>query len=150
MHAPQGIPLCIGHFPMEQRNVEVQKKKKVAMAMAMAELRLWAAIVSRTSPLRPSLTRSRPLSTASHHKPTTTTNANANAIDDIPAASGASQIASRGWQITSEVDSDWRSHAAAVARSVDLIKSRLQVRVLCFGRNRSLLRFVAFRSQSAN
>ena len=146
MHAPQGIPLCIGHFPMEQRNVEVQKKKKVAMAMAMAELRLWAAITSRTSPLRPSLTRSRPLSTASHHKPTTSSNANANAIDDTPAASGASQIASRGWQITSEVDSDWRSHAAAVARSVDLIKSRLQVRVLCFGRYRSLLKFVAFKS----
>jgi hypothetical protein len=41
--------------------------------------------------------------------------------------SGAADVASRGWQIHEEDDSDWRSHAAAIARSIQLIKARLQV-----------------------
>lgn len=40
--------------------------------------------------------------------------------------SGAADVASRGWQIHEEDDSDWRSHAAAIARSIQLIKARLQ------------------------
>ena len=40
---------------------------------------------------------------------------------------GAAEVAARGWHISPESESDWRSHAAAVARSVDLIKARLQV-----------------------
>lgn len=46
--------------------------------------------------------------------------------DGIPRG-GAAEVAARGWQISAESESDWRSHAAAVARSVDLIKARLQV-----------------------
>jgi peptide chain release factor 2 len=36
-------------------------------------------------------------------------------------------IADKGWTILPEADSDWRSHAAAVAQSVKLIKKRLKV-----------------------
>lgn len=36
-------------------------------------------------------------------------------------------IASKGWTILDEGESDWRSHAAAIAQSVQLIKKRLQV-----------------------
>ncbi|XP_078160275.1 peptide chain release factor 2 isoform X2 [Carex rostrata] len=35
-------------------------------------------------------------------------------------------IASKGWTILDEGESDWRSHAAAIAQSVQLIKKRLQ------------------------
>ncbi|EER94982.1 hypothetical protein BDA96_01G422100 [Sorghum bicolor] len=35
-------------------------------------------------------------------------------------------IADKGWTILPEADSDWRSHAAAVAQSVKLIKKRLK------------------------
>ena len=47
--------------------------------------------------------------------------------DALRERGGAAEVSARGWQISSESDSDWRSHAAAVARSVDLIKARLQV-----------------------
>jgi peptide chain release factor 2 len=36
-------------------------------------------------------------------------------------------IASKGWTILPEAESDWRSHAAAVAQSVKVIKRRLKV-----------------------
>jgi peptide chain release factor 2 len=36
-------------------------------------------------------------------------------------------IAGKGWTILPEAESDWRSHAAAVAQSVKLIKKRLKV-----------------------
>jgi peptide chain release factor 2 len=36
-------------------------------------------------------------------------------------------IADKGWTILPEAESDWRSHAAAVAQSVKLIKKRLKV-----------------------
>jgi peptide chain release factor 2 len=36
-------------------------------------------------------------------------------------------IADKGWTILPEAESDWRSHAAAVAQSVRLIKKRLKV-----------------------
>ncbi|KAL2629893.1 hypothetical protein R1flu_014579 [Riccia fluitans] len=39
---------------------------------------------------------------------------------------GADSIVARGWQITDEAESDWRGHAAAVARSIQLIKIRMQ------------------------
>ncbi|XP_074571414.1 peptide chain release factor PrfB2, chloroplastic [Curcuma longa] len=35
-------------------------------------------------------------------------------------------IAAKGWPILDESESDWRSHAAAIAQSVQLIKKRLQ------------------------
>ncbi|KAG8093437.1 hypothetical protein GUJ93_ZPchr0012g19496 [Zizania palustris] len=35
-------------------------------------------------------------------------------------------IAGKGWTILPEAESDWRSHAAAVAQSVKLIKKRLK------------------------
>lgn len=38
-------------------------------------------------------------------------------------------IASKGWPILDESESDWRSHAAAIAQSVQLIKKRLQVEI---------------------
>lgn len=40
---------------------------------------------------------------------------------------GAAEVIARGWQVSPESESDWRSHAAAVARSIDLIKARLEV-----------------------
>lgn len=40
--------------------------------------------------------------------------------------SGAAHVAARGWQIVEEKESDWKSHAAAVANSVGFIKSRMQ------------------------
>lgn len=36
-------------------------------------------------------------------------------------------IADKGWTILAEAESDWRSHAAAVAQSIRLIKKRLKV-----------------------
>ncbi|GJN08095.1 hypothetical protein PR202_ga25984 [Eleusine coracana subsp. coracana] len=46
-------------------------------------------------------------------------------------------IASKGWTILPETESDWRSHAAAVAQSVKVIKKRLKVRyshdISCWG-----------------
>lgn len=39
---------------------------------------------------------------------------------------GAAEVIARGWQVSPESESDWRSHAAAVARSIDLIKARLE------------------------
>jgi peptide chain release factor 2 len=36
-------------------------------------------------------------------------------------------IAGKGWTILPEAESDWRSHAAAVAQSIKLIKKRLKV-----------------------
>jgi len=36
-------------------------------------------------------------------------------------------IADKRWTILPEAESDWRSHAAAVAQSVKLIKKRLKV-----------------------
>ncbi|WOL15992.1 peptide chain release factor PrfB2, chloroplastic isoform X1 [Canna indica] len=39
-------------------------------------------------------------------------------------------IAAKGWPILDESESDWRSHAAAIAQSVQLIKKRLQWRKL--------------------
>ncbi|CAM6106204.1 unnamed protein product [Calypogeia fissa] len=39
---------------------------------------------------------------------------------------GAAEIAARGWQITEESESDWRGHAAAVARSIQLVKTRME------------------------
>lgn len=41
---------------------------------------------------------------------------------------GAAEVAARGWQITEESESDWRGHAAAIARSIQLIKTRMEVR----------------------
>lgn len=38
----------------------------------------------------------------------------------------AEDIVARGWQITDESESDWRSHAAAIARSLQLIKGRMR------------------------
>lgn len=37
-------------------------------------------------------------------------------------------IVGKGWTILDEGESDWRSHAAAIAQSVQVIKKRLQVR----------------------
>ncbi|GJN31246.1 hypothetical protein PR202_gb19618 [Eleusine coracana subsp. coracana] len=46
-------------------------------------------------------------------------------------------IGSKGWTILPEAESDWRSHAAAVAQSVKVIKKRLKVRyshdISCWG-----------------
>ncbi|KAJ7567732.1 hypothetical protein O6H91_01G004300 [Diphasiastrum complanatum] len=39
---------------------------------------------------------------------------------------GAAAVAARGWQIAEESVSDWRGHAAAIARSLQLIKARLR------------------------
>jgi peptide chain release factor 2 len=39
-------------------------------------------------------------------------------------------IADKGWTILAESESDWRSHAAAVAQSIKLIKKRLKVQFL--------------------
>ena len=39
-------------------------------------------------------------------------------------------IADKGWTILAESESDWRSHAAAVAQSIRLIKKRLKVQSL--------------------
>jgi peptide chain release factor 2 len=39
-------------------------------------------------------------------------------------------IADKGWTILAEAESDWRSHAAAVAQSIKLIKKRLKVQFL--------------------
>jgi hypothetical protein len=39
-------------------------------------------------------------------------------------------IASKGWTILPEAERDWRSHAAAVAQSVKVIKRRLKVQFL--------------------
>lgn len=36
-------------------------------------------------------------------------------------------IVAKGWTILDEAESDWRSHAAATAQSIQLIKKRLQV-----------------------
>lgn len=46
---------------------------------------------------------------------------------DVLSRGGAAEVTSRRWQICEESESDWRSHAAAIARSVDLIKARSQV-----------------------
>ncbi|KAG0565322.1 hypothetical protein M758_8G176700 [Ceratodon purpureus] len=46
--------------------------------------------------------------------------------DGLHERGGAAEVTARGWHISAESESDWRSHAAAVARSVDLIKARLQ------------------------
>lgn len=41
-------------------------------------------------------------------------------------------IVSNQWTILDESESDWKSHAAAIAQSISLIKKRLQVeRFLC-------------------
>jgi hypothetical protein len=42
-------------------------------------------------------------------------------------SSGAAEVAARGWQITDETESDWRGHAAAIARSIQLMKTRMVV-----------------------
>lgn len=36
-------------------------------------------------------------------------------------------IAAKGWAILDEGEGDWKSHAAAIAQSIQLIKKRLQV-----------------------
>ncbi|MCO5577902.1 hypothetical protein L7F22_031737 [Adiantum nelumboides] len=49
--------------------------------------------------------------------------------DDLSTWEGANEadnIAARGWQIHEDSESDWRSHAAAVARSLQLIKCRMR------------------------
>jgi len=45
----------------------------------------------------------------------------------------AEDIAGRGWHMLDESENDWRSHAAVVAQSIQLIKKRMQVIcLLCF------------------
>lgn len=44
----------------------------------------------------------------------------------------AEDIIGRGWQITEDSESDWRSHAAAVARSLQLIKGRMRWKEMLF------------------
>ena len=39
----------------------------------------------------------------------------------------AHEITSRGWHISEDIDGDWRSNAAAIARSLQLIKGRMKV-----------------------
>lgn len=38
-------------------------------------------------------------------------------------------IVAKGWPILDEGDGDWKSHAAAIAQSIQLIKKRLQVTI---------------------
>jgi peptide chain release factor 2 len=55
------------------------------------------------------------------------------AVPEVPmTADGLTvdSIASKGWTILPEAESDWRSHAAAVAQSVKVIKRRLKVQFL--------------------
>lgn len=52
-------------------------------------------------------------------------------------------IAGKGWTILPETESDWRSHAAAVAQSIKLIKKRLKVQF-----SHGTLYFVLFRRLS--
>eukprot|EP00250_Pteridium_aquilinum_P017085 c23445_g1_i1 orf=1428-2267(-) len=47
-------------------------------------------------------------------------------------ANEADDIAARGWQINEESESDWRSHAAAIARSLQLIKGRMRWKEMFF------------------
>jgi len=52
------------------------------------------------------------------------------AVSEVPmTADGLTvdSIAGKGWTILPEAESDWRSHAAAVAQSIKLIKKRLKV-----------------------
>ncbi|KAG6556544.1 hypothetical protein Mapa_001483 [Marchantia paleacea] len=39
---------------------------------------------------------------------------------------GVDDVVARGWHISDETESDWRSHAAAIARSIQLIRTRMQ------------------------
>lgn len=41
-------------------------------------------------------------------------------------------IIGKGWPILDEAEGDWRSHAAAIAQSIHLIKRRLQVPAVAF------------------
>ncbi|URD84593.1 peptide chain release factor 2 [Musa troglodytarum] len=54
------------------------------------------------------------------------------AVPDLKTADGLTvdAIAAKDWPILGESESDWRSHAAAIAQSIQLIKKRLQWRKL--------------------
>ncbi|OAE22109.1 hypothetical protein AXG93_1175s1190 [Marchantia polymorpha subsp. ruderalis] len=46
--------------------------------------------------------------------------------DDNSDGFGVDDVVARGWHISDEAESDWRGHAAAIARSIQLIRTRMQ------------------------
>ncbi|RRT82770.1 hypothetical protein B296_00005011 [Ensete ventricosum] len=56
------------------------------------------------------------------------------AVPDLKTADGLTvdAIAAKNWPILGESESDWRSHAAAIAQSIQLIKKRMQVEPCVF------------------